>query len=200
MSALELLENVSFNPQDYEANEWFIEQDSFKLCTYDDKPIDIPVLIISEYTLAHYKYYISICCETNLDEFYECLGNQPLKMVFTHLIDSDYVERHGYNVFPDTNLNRKYTIKNNELYLDSNEIELDIENSQLVGHGDYVLEEDETETEEEETDSEDEDHYISNIGGDNGGDTDKLGISNSNNGELEEDELFEVDELERISL
>ena len=104
MSALEMLEKIKFNPSDYNANEWFIEQDSFKLCTYDDKPIDIPVLIISEYTLAHYKYYISICCEKNLDDFYECLGNQPLKMVFTHLIDEDYVLRHGFNVFPDTNL------------------------------------------------------------------------------------------------
>lgn len=133
MSAVSLLENVNFNPRDYNANEWFIEQDSFKLCTYDDKPIDIPVLVISEYTLAHYKYYISICCEKNLDDFYECLGNQPLKLVFTHMIDSDYVIRHGFNVFPDTNLNRKFTIKKNELYLDSNEVELDTENNQLVG-------------------------------------------------------------------
>ncbi len=132
MSALEMLEEIKFNPREYNANEWFIEQDSFKLCTYDDKPIDIPVLIISEYTLAHYKYYISICCEKNLDDFYECLGNQPLKIVFTHLIDEEYVLRHGFNVFPDTNLNRKFTIKNNELYLDSNEVELDTENQQLT--------------------------------------------------------------------
>ena len=134
MSAVSLLENVNFNPRDYNANEWFIEQDSFKLCTYDDRPIDIPVLVISEYTLAHYKYYISICCEKNLDDFYECLGNQPLKLVFTHIIDESYVSRHGFNVFPDTNLNRKYTIKKNELYLDSNEVELDQENNQLVGN------------------------------------------------------------------
>lgn len=133
MSALSLLEDVNFNPRDYNANEWFIEQDSFKLCTYDDKPIDIPVLVISDYTLAHYKYYISICCEKNLDDFYECLGNQPLKLVFTHMINDDYVIRHGFNVFPDTNLNRKFTIKKNELYLDSNEVELDLENNQLIG-------------------------------------------------------------------
>tara|TARA_B100000963_G_scaffold346801_1_gene352428 strand:+ start:41 stop:598 length:558 start_codon:yes stop_codon:yes gene_type:complete len=148
MSAQSLLENVNFNPRDYNANEWFIEQDSFKLCTYDDKPIDIPVLVISEYTLAHYKYYISICCEKNLDEFYECLGNQPLKLVFTHIIDESYVIRHGFNVFPDTNLNRNFTIKKNELYLDSNEVELDPENQQLVGDLNVEGEEEELSDEE----------------------------------------------------
>lgn len=150
MSAVALLENVNFNPRDYNANEWFIEQDSFKLCTYDDKPIDIPVLVISEYTLAHYKYYISICCEKNLDEFYECLGNQPLKLVFTHMIDESYVIRHGFNVFPDTNLNRKFTIKKNELYLDSNEVELDPDTHQLVGDSDVIGEDEDTDSEEDE--------------------------------------------------
>ena len=28
------------------------------------------------------------------------LGTQPLKIVFSHLINDDYVKRHGYNVFP----------------------------------------------------------------------------------------------------
>ena len=159
MSALSLLENVNFNPRDYNASEWFIEQDSFKLCTYDDKPIDIPVLVISSYTLAYYKYYISICCEKILDEFYECLGNQPLKLVFTHVIDDSYVKRHGFNVFPDTNLNRKYTIKKNELYLDSNEVELDTTGYQAIGDT-KVLGVDE-ESSGDETENEDINIYLS---------------------------------------
>ena len=174
MSALEMLESVKFNPRDYNAHEWFIEQDSFKLCTYDDKPIDIPVLIISEYTLAHYKYYISICCEKNLDDFYECLGNQPLKMIFTHLIDEDYVLRHGFNVFPDTNLNRKFTIKNNELYLDSNEVELDTENHQLVVPNSLLGEEDSEDTDSEDSDSEEEEEYLEEISSDDGSQDEEL--------------------------
>ena len=137
MSSLEFLQDVAFNPKEYDPHEWFIEQDSFKNCAYDDEPIDIPVLVISEYTMAHYKYYISICCETNLDDFYECLGTQPLKIVFSHLIDDEYVRRHGFNVFPDTNLSRNYHIKKNELYLDTNEVELDSENLQNEGDGYY---------------------------------------------------------------
>ena len=137
MSALELLQNVNFNPVEYDPHNWFIEQDCFKNCAYDDEAIDIPVLVISEYTMAHYKYYISICCETNLDDFYECLGTQPLKIVFSHLIDDEYVRRHGFNVFPDTNLSRNYHIQKNELYLDTNEVELDTENTQLEGGGFY---------------------------------------------------------------
>ena len=152
MSSVDLLQNVNFNPVEYDPHTWFIEQDSFKNCAYDDEPIDIPVLIISEYTMAHYKYYISICCETNLDDFYECLGNQPLKIVFSHLIDDEYVKRHGFDNFPDTNLSRKYHIKNNELYLDTNEVELDTENSQLEGHGNYSNQNDLGNDDSEESD------------------------------------------------
>lgn len=132
MSALDILKEVHFDPVKYDPHQWFIEQDAFNMCAYDDEPIDIPVLIISEYTMAHYKYYISICCEKNLDDFYECLGTQPLKMVFSHLINEDYVKRHGFNVFPDTDLSRDFHIHKNELYLDSNEIELDPEENQEV--------------------------------------------------------------------
>tara|TARA_A100001015_G_scaffold320339_1_gene446353 strand:+ start:1766 stop:2332 length:567 start_codon:yes stop_codon:yes gene_type:complete len=178
MSALEMLESVKFNPRDYNANEWFIEQDSFKLCSYDDKPIDIPVLIISDYTLAHYKYYISICCEKNLDDFYECLGNQPLKMIFTHLIDEDYVRRHGFNVFPDTNLNRNFSIKNNELYLDSNEVELDTENQQLVVPnsvlGGKEWEENESEDSDDSDNEEEIDEYLEEVSSDEDSQDDEL--------------------------
>ena len=182
MSAIELLESVKFNPGNYNANEWFIEQDSFKLCTYDDKPIDIPVLIISEYTLAHYKYYISICCEKNLDDFYECLGNQPLKMVFTHLIDEDYVLRHGFNVFPDTSLNRNFTIKKNELYLDSNEVELDTENSQLVGMDSISKDEEEDYSTDDSVDEEEIEEYLE-----------------ENSSDESQDEEIIVDGLESVS-
>jgi hypothetical protein len=141
MSAIELIKDVNFEPANYNPHDWFIEQEAFNLCAYDDEAIDIPVLVISEYTMAHYKYYISICCEKNLDDFYECLGTQPLKLVFSHLIDDNYVKRHGFNVFPDTNLSRDYHIEKNELYLDTNEIELDIEDQQNDGEGFYIEEE-----------------------------------------------------------
>lgn len=141
MSALELLKEVNFDPANYDPHHWFIEQEKFNNCAYDDEAIDIPVLVISEYTLAHYKYYISICCEKNLDDFYECLGTQPLKIVFSHLIDDEYVQRHGFNVFPDTNLSRDYHINKNELYLDTNEVELDTDEIHNEGHG-YYIEED----------------------------------------------------------
>lgn len=125
MNCFDNLKDVKFNPKEYNPHQWFIEQDEFNICPIDDEPIDIPVFIISEYTLAHYKHSINICCEKNLEEFYDCLGTQPLKIVFSHSIDDDYVKRHGYDIYPDTNLNREYKINNNELYLDSNEIQLE---------------------------------------------------------------------------
>jgi len=125
MNCFDSLKDVKFNPKEYNPHQWFIEQDEFNICPIDDEPIDIPVFIISEYTLAHYKHSINICCEKNLEEFYDCLGTQPLKIVFSHTIDDDYVKRHGYDIYPDTNLNREYKINNNELYLDSNEIQLE---------------------------------------------------------------------------
>ena len=125
MSCFDTLNNVSFNPKEYDPHEWFIEQDEFNICPIDDEPIDIPVFIISKYTLAHYKHSINICCEKNLEDFYDCLGTQPLKIVFSHPIDDSYVKRHRYDIYPDTDLNREYKINNNELYLDSNEIQLE---------------------------------------------------------------------------
>ena len=125
MNCFNNLKDIKFDPKEYNPHQWFIEQDEFNICPIDDEPIDIPVFIISEYTLAHYKHSINICCEKNLEEFYDCLGTQPLKIVFSHSIDDDYVKRHGYNIYPDTNLNREYKINNNELYLDSNEVQLE---------------------------------------------------------------------------
>ena len=49
-------------------------------------------------------------------------GTQPLKIVFSHNIDDNYVRRHGFDIYPDTELNRTYTIDKNNLYLDTNEI------------------------------------------------------------------------------
>ena len=122
MNCYDMLKDINFNPKEYDPHGWFIEQDSFELCAFDDDAIDIPVFIISEYPMAHYKYAINICCETNLDDFYECLGTQPLKIVFSHIIDDNYVRRHGFDIYPDTELNRTYRIDKNNLYLDTNEI------------------------------------------------------------------------------
>lgn len=129
MSAYEKLENLNFNSSDYNPHEWFIEQDDFNICPMSDEPIDIPVIFISEYPLAHYKHSVNICCEKNIEEFYECLGTQPLKVIFTHKISEDYVKRHNFNIYPDTDLNRDFKIDNNILYLDTNEILLENENT-----------------------------------------------------------------------
>jgi hypothetical protein len=159
MEARELLKDVSFDAKNYDPHNWFIEQEEFNMCAYDDEPIDIPVLVISEYTMAHYKYYISICCEKNLDDFYELLGTQPLKIVFSHLIDDEFVLRHGFNIFPETELSRKYHIHKNELYLDTNEIFLE-EDEDDNG---ITLVEDEEEEVDENTDDENTDDENSDL-------------------------------------
>ena len=125
MNCFEKLRSIQFNPKEYDPHMWFVEQDAFNLCAFDDEPIDIPVFIISEYPMAHYKYSINICCEKNLNDFYECLGTQELKIIFTHQIDEDFVRRHEFNIIPDTDLERDFYIYKNELYLDSNEVELE---------------------------------------------------------------------------
>ena len=127
MSNYEKLKDLNFNPNDYNPHEWFIEQEDFNLCPMSEDPIDIPVIFISEYPLAHYKYSVNICCEKNIDEFYECLGTQPLKIIFTHNLNDEYVKRHNFNIYPDTDLSREYLIENNVLYLDTNEVELEKE-------------------------------------------------------------------------
>ena len=124
----ENLKDLTFDPTSYDPHEWFIEQEDFNICPMSDEPIDIPVTFISEYPLAHYKYAVNICCEKNIDEFYECLGTQPLKIIFTHRINDEYIKRHNFNIYPDTELTREYSIDNNILYLDTNEIQLENEN------------------------------------------------------------------------
>lgn len=127
MEGIEKLKDLNFNQNDYNPHEWFIEQDDFNLCPMSEEPIDIPVTFISEYPLAHYKYSVNICCEKNIDEFYECLGTQPLKIIFSHNINDEYVKRHNFNIYPDTDLSRDYLIENNILYLNTNEIVLENE-------------------------------------------------------------------------
>ena len=58
----------------------------------------------------------------NLGNYYECLGAQPLKIIFRNKINDKIVEHFGLNKIPDINLTRDYYILNNELYLDSNEV------------------------------------------------------------------------------
>ena len=128
MKGIDILKDINFDTKDYNPHEWFIEQDDFNVCPITDEPIDIPVLFISEYPLAHYKYSVNICCEKNIDEFYECLGTQPLKIIFTHNINEQYIKRHNFNIYPDTELTRDYEIQNNILYLNTNEILLENEN------------------------------------------------------------------------
>ena len=128
MNSYDMFKEINFNPKEYDPHTWFIEQDSFELCAFDDEAIDIPVFVISEYQMAHYKYSINICCETNLDDFYECLGTQPLKIVFSHLIDDNFVRRHGFDIYPDTELSRTYRIDKNNLYLDTNEVMMETNN------------------------------------------------------------------------
>ena len=116
-------------------------------------------IIISEYTLAHYKYYVSICCLRNLGKFYECLGAQPLKIIFRNKINDDIVEHFGLNKIPEINIDRKYYIQNNELYLDTNEVLLSEDNGLTLT--DSSDEEEESDSGESETDEELSDNELS---------------------------------------
>ena len=126
------LKDIGFDPTNYDEDIWFCEQDSISTCAFNDELIKDPVIILSEYTLAHYKYYVSVCCLKNLKDFYECLGTQPLKIIFRNKINDDIVRHFGLNKIPEINLDRKYYIINNELYLDTNEIYLNNENNYCV--------------------------------------------------------------------
>ena len=128
MESYHKLKEVDFDPSNYDEDIWFCAQESVLYCAYSDEPINDPIIIISEYTLAHYKYYVSICCLRNLGKFYECLGAQPLKIIFRNKINDDIVEHFGLNKIPEININRKYYIQNNELYLDTNEVSLNNDN------------------------------------------------------------------------
>ena len=122
MESYQKLKDIHFDPSNYDDDIWFCEQEDISYCAFSDEPIRDPVIIISEYTLAHYKYYVSICCLRNLKKFYECLGTQPLKIIFRNTINDDIVRHFGLNKISDLNLDRKYYIQTNELYLDTNEI------------------------------------------------------------------------------
>lgn len=141
------LKDINFDPNSYDEDIWFCEQENISYCAFNDEPIQDPVIIISEYTLAHYKYYVSICCLRNLKNFYECLGTQPLKMIFRNKINDDIVKHFGLNKIPEINLDRKYYIYNNELYLDTNEVYLNNENNYCYTSS----EEEEESTSEEES-------------------------------------------------
>jgi len=122
MDIYQSLNHVIFDPSNYDDDIWFVEQDNLNYCSYSDEPIQDPVIIITEYTLAHYKYNATTCCLRNLGKFYECLGTQPLKIVFRNRINDDIVKHFGLHKMPEINLNRKYYIQNNEVYLDTNEV------------------------------------------------------------------------------
>jgi len=149
MECYEDLKDVSFDPSNFDEDIWFCEQESVYYCCLTDEPIKDPVLIISEYTLAHYKYSVSVCCLKNLAKYYQYLGSQPLKIIFRNKINDDIVEHFGLNRIPEINIDRKYYIQNNELYLDTNEVLLHHQDNGLT----YCSE---SETDEEETEDEDE--------------------------------------------
>nr|QDY52067.1 hypothetical protein 3_46 [Mimiviridae sp. ChoanoV1] len=133
MNTYQSLKDVYFDPHNFDEDIWFCEQENLSYCAYSDEPIKDPVIIISEYTMAHYKYFISVCCLKNLSNFYECLGTQPLKIIFRNKINDKIVEHFGLNKMPDINLTRDYYILNNELYLESNEIVFNREENNYNG-------------------------------------------------------------------
>ena len=48
--------------------------------------------------------------------------------MFFHLIDDNFVRRHGFDIYPDTELSRTYKIDKNNLYLDTNEVMMEPNN------------------------------------------------------------------------
>ena len=156
MESYQRLNHVIFDPSNYDDDIWFVEQDDLNYCSYSDEPIQDPVIIITEYTLAHYKYNAATCCLRNLGKFYECLGSQPLKIVFRNRINDDIVRHFGLHKMPEINLDRKYYIQNNEVYLDTNEVFLndDEEDNGLTYNSGSETEEETDNESENETDNE----------------------------------------------
>ena len=68
-------------------------------------------------------------------------------MIFRNKINDDIVKHFGLNKIPEINLDRKYYIYNNELYLDTNEVYLNNENNYCYTSS----EEEEESTSEEES-------------------------------------------------
>ena len=95
MNTYQDLKDIHFDPHNFDEDIWFCEQENLSYCAYSDEPIKDPVIIISEYTMAHYKYFISVCCLKNLGNYYECLGAQPLKIIFRNKINDKIVEHFG---------------------------------------------------------------------------------------------------------
>ena len=156
MDSYQSLNHVIFDPSNYDDDIWFVEQDDLNYCSYSDEPIQDPVIIITEYTLAHYKYNAATCCLRNLGKFYECLGTQPLKIVFRNRINDDIVRHFGLHKMPEINLDRKYYIQNNEVYLDTNEVFLnnDEEDNGLTYDNTDSGSETDNETDDEESENE----------------------------------------------
>jgi hypothetical protein len=166
METYQKLKDVYFDPSNYDDDIWFCEQESILYCSYSDEPIKDPIIIISEYTLAHYKYYVSICCLKNLGKLYDCLGTQPLKIIFRNKINDDIVEHFGLNKIPEINIDRKYYIQNNELYLDTNEVLLTEDNGLTLTESSGEEEESDTgesESEEELSDNEVSDNELEEV-------------------------------------
>jgi hypothetical protein len=163
MESYQKLKDIHFDINNYDDDIWFCEQENISYCAFSDEPIQDPVIIISEYTLAHYKYYVSVCCLRNLKKFYECLGTQPLKIIFRNNINDDIVRHFGLNKISDLNLDRKYYIQTNELYLDTNEIYMNNnENGYMKSNEQEDSESDESDSgESEENDNEFSDNEFS---------------------------------------
>ena len=63
------LKDINFDPNSYDEDIWFCEQENISYCAFNDEPIQDPVIIISEYTLAHYKYYVSVAIFTQATRY-----------------------------------------------------------------------------------------------------------------------------------
>ena len=37
MNCYDMLKDINFNPKEYDPHKWFIEQDNFELCAFDDE-------------------------------------------------------------------------------------------------------------------------------------------------------------------
>ena len=82
MNSYQSLNHVIFDPSNYDDDIWFVEQDDLNYCSYSDEPIQDPVIIITEYTLAHYKYNAATCCLRNLGKFLNFLKFKVIKFNF----------------------------------------------------------------------------------------------------------------------
>tara|TARA_B100001057_G_C22657925_1_gene874752 strand:- start:48 stop:557 length:510 start_codon:yes stop_codon:yes gene_type:complete len=128
METYEKMKDISIDLNNVDREMFLIEQEDVNKCFFNDDDIKSHVIFINSCQLPHYKYFVYFCELENMMDFYNCLGNQPLKIIFSKNFNltKDFVDK---TIINNIDIKRNYYINKNELYLDSNEIEFNTEDN-----------------------------------------------------------------------